>query len=29
MKTPSSDLPIVLGLRNRAKPAYRQLCAAL
>jgi GntR family transcriptional regulator/MocR family aminotransferase len=29
MKTPSSDLPIVLEPRNRAKPTYRQLCAAL
>jgi GntR family transcriptional regulator/MocR family aminotransferase len=29
MKTPSSDLPIVLGPRNRAKPTYRQLYAAL
>ncbi len=28
MKTPSSDLPIVLGPRHRAKPAYRQLCIA-
>jgi hypothetical protein len=29
MKTPSSDLAIVLGGHNRAKPACRQLCAAL